>query len=119
MGVTKTNYCTEELIAGPFNTTDVRIAAGTYYNGQVLGAVTATALHGNFDSGDATGLEIVKAVFACDDETCVLAADQEMKVYTTASNLFISGLKNGSGDPITMTDLLALNMRNAGFILRK
>lgn len=50
MAIETTTYNTENLIGGNIFSTNVDIAAGTYYRGQALGMLTATTVYGDFDT---------------------------------------------------------------------
>ena len=115
MSIETTTYNTEDLIGGAIFTTNITVAAGTYYRGQALGRLTATDVYGNLNTGVSDGLENFKAVSVAD---ITLAAEGRMQVYTTGSELMKRGIKNGSGDQITLTQTLIENARDNGIILK-
>ena len=114
MAIETTTYNGEDLIGGEIFTTNITVAIGTYYRGQALGRLTATGVYGNLDTGLTTGLEDFKAVAVAD---VTLAAEGRMQVYTTGSEFMKRGIKDGSGDQLTITTALIENARDNGIIL--
>lgn len=107
---------TEDLIGGTVKTTDVDIADGTYYRGQALGMVSATSVYGPFDSGVTTGLENARAVIV--EDVVVSGGSGRAQVFTAGSELQKRGIKDASGDPITLTQALIENFRTNSIILK-
>jgi len=115
MSIETTTLNTENLIGGAIVTTNITVAAGTYFEGQALGRLTATDVYGNLNTGVSTGLEFFKAVAVAD---ITLVAEGRMQVYTTGSELMKRGIVDGSGDQLTITNALTENARDNGIILK-
>lgn len=108
-------YLDNELVAGEIHTAQKTASAGTYHIGMLLGRVDATGVYGAYASGDATGLQNIRAVVAQDR---VLSAQGALVVYITGSELAGSGLVTTANTALTVTSTIIENAQDSGIIIK-
>jgi hypothetical protein len=112
-----TNYVTENLVAGPIQTQQVKFAADTYYRGMPLEydaandryryyGTSTSVLHGFFFEPD-------------DDGTGVAKVDNEYGSIIAGGEIYEGGIVDNAGDAYTITEDMIAGASILGFYIKR